>query len=240
MGGKSGGGSTVVAPQRESNPYSKQLADMASGLWSQTQPIRDSFTNQYFMPFLQGNYNPETLPGFKPGYNLARSGFENQYNVAKQNIEASTPRGGSMTNALAGLEYNRAKSIGDATAQLSSNLVGDLWNKAYNTGWVTAPSQAFTGMGTAGTQEQSGINQQLNAQMQAAQITAAQQVQEQQAKNSGMGLLGSGIGSLIGMAASPITGGISGAKGGSSSGSGITSGLGGYSTLASQARPLGW
>lgn len=93
-----GGGSSskiypVQTPGREENPYTKQLADMASNLWGQTAPIRTSFTDDYFMPFLKGNYNPGTMPGFAPAYDTARTGYEDQYNVAKQNIEASTPTG---------------------------------------------------------------------------------------------------------------------------------------------------
>lgn len=238
----------VVTPNREENPYTQQLASMASDLWGQTTPIRNSFTSDYFMPFLQGNYNPATMPGFAPLYDIGRTGIEDQYNVAKQNIEASTPRGGSMTNALSGLEYNRAKSAGTLGSQISSNLISDLWNKAYNTGWVTAPSQAMGGMGGAASTEQSSLNNYLGAQMQAqqmmAQQTAAQNASNNQGKASGMGVLGSGIGGALGLAAAPMTGGTSmfgsgmsalGGMGAGKGAAGVTSGLGGYGSLMSQA-----
>lgn len=158
-----------------------------------------------------------------------------------------------MTNALAGNEYNRAKNIGLGTSQISQSLIGDLWNKAYNTGWVTAPAQSMGGMGSAATTEQSSLNNYLNAEMQAQQLMAQQQAeankQAQQGKTSGMGMLGTGIGGLLGAAAAPFTGGTSligtgmsalkGMTGGKGE-SGVTSGLGGYSALAANANPMKW
>lgn len=257
MGG--GGGSSfggVTPPTMGNNPYLTDLGTYSGTLWNMTQPMRESIASDYIMPFLKGNYNMETLPGFKPAYDVMRTGYEDQYNVAKQNIEASTPRGGSMTNALAGNEYNRAKNIGLGTSQLGSTLASDLWNKAYNTGYVTSPGQVFAGTGAAAGLWNDASKANMAANMQAqdinAKMNAAESAQANQGKSSGLGLLGTGLGSFLGMAAAPKTGGtsligsgmsalsgLSGGKGGSA-GSGITSGLGGYSDLMSQANPLSW
>lgn len=247
MGGGGNSGYSVQVPAREENPYTSQLAAMASNLWGQTAPIRTSFTDQYFMPFLQGNYNPETLPAFSPLYNLNRQNVEGQYNVAKDNILANTPRGGSMTNALAGLEKGRADTLGTTTNTLSSGLINDLWNKAYNTGWVTAPAQAMGGMGGAATTEQSSLNNYLGAEMQAQQLMAQQyaanNAQNQQGKTSGMGLLGTGLGAAAALGSTAIGSGSSTALSGLTSGKGeggITSGLGGWSQYMAQANPMEW
>lgn len=237
MGG--GGSHSVVVPAQQENPYLKQLAAMSSGLWSQTQPIRDVTTNEYFMPFLEGNYKPETMPGFAPGYDLLRGSLEDQYKVGKQNILANTARGGAMTNAMTQLESDRARQTGLGASQLGSSLISDLWNKAYNTGWVTGPQQALSGQSSAASINQSGLNSYQAAQMQAQQMMAQQAAQDQAGKTSGLGLAGMGIGSLLGQTlaapSSSIMGsGLSGLKGGS------TSGFGGYAStpLLNQAMGL--
>jgi hypothetical protein len=243
MGG-GGRSSSIVPYTTPENPFAKTVSQYASSLWGQTEPIRQSFAEDYFTPFLKGNYKPETMPGFAPLYDIGRTGIEDQYNVAKQNIEASTPRGGAMTNALSNLEYNRAKSAGSLGSQISSNLISDLWNKAYNTGWVTAPSQAITGQSTAAQLYQDALKTNAAANMQAQQLMAQQEMSSNAGKSSGAGMLGTGLGSMLGLAMMPISGtsllgsGL-GALGGLSSGKGastggITSGLGGYPALMSQ------
>jgi len=229
-GGKGGGGvdvpqiGQISPPVREWNPWTERLGDYSTQLMESTSPLRETIQNKYFEPFLEGNYNPETMPGFAPQYDLLRGSLEGQYGKARENILASTPRGGAMTNALAGLEYQRARDTGLGTSQLSSNIIGDLWNKANDTAWKTAPGLALGGLGTAGGTYQTGVNASLMGDLetnkanlasataianQAMQAQAAQNQAETQSKGAGMGGLGAGLGSLLGMAMAPFSGGTS-------------------------------
>jgi len=237
------------------NQYFDDLFDRAMMLDQSTRPLRDTWTNKYFMPVLQGNYNVSELPGYAPGFSSIKSNYENLYNQARGNILGSTPRGGALSSALAQNEYQRARNIGDSTAGLTSQIIGDIMNKSYDYGLVKAPAQSMAGMGMAaglGNQEniamgeQSYKNQAFNAQ-QNLQAQAANQAAANQGK-SGLGALGTGIGSLLGMATAPFTGGtsligsaMSGLSGlGKGGVNGVTSGLGGYSKLMNQATPLSW
>jgi len=284
MGGGKGGGSksisvpNVTAPTIANNEWTDELADMAkrtygqaSNLWNQTQPARDWFAEDWksFLRPDQGQaYDPYKLPAFQPLYGLARTGLEDQYGVAKENILSGLPRGGAMGRALGNLETGRAKDVGSLQASISAPIIQDLYNKAYGTAWTTAPAQAFAGYGSAmtgmggaaGYENAQNISQAgliNNAAIASQQAQLAAQVQEAQAsragsttKGAGMGsMLGKGLGSMIPGIGTAIGGAIGGGLGniGSSIGSslgkgsqGITSGLGGYTALANQANPAMW
>lgn len=249
MGGGGSRSAVIVPPSPPENQYLTQLADMSSGLWGEAGAIRTPYTKNILLPIVEGNYNPETLPTFAPQYDLLRGSLEGQYSQAKQNILASTPRGGALEGALAQLEYDRARNTGLGASQLSANILGDALNKAYNFGYVTGPQMSLGGMGTAANINQQGISSDMARQLQ-AQLANAQMSQSGGGK-SGLTTLGTGIGALAGLAMAPFTGGssligtgLSGVSSGLSSlgnkGGGVTSGLGGYSNLMASANPLSW
>jgi hypothetical protein len=180
MGGKGGGGSISV-PQ---NPYEQSLANIAMGIYNQTQGMRNVLTDQAGA-FLRGRMSPRDMPQFGPLYALSRQGLESQYNVAKDQLMSTMPKGGTLRAGLSDLAVNRASQVGMLPNQIGSSLVGDLQNKIYGTAWGT-PSQSMSGFGSAA----SGWSSRANT---AAMIEA----QQQQASNSAWGGLGRGIGSFF-------------------------------------------
>ncbi len=242
-GGKGSSPDTISAPTIGPNPYEQYLANFAQGIWDTTKPARGYIAadwEKFFNPPQGRQYDPTLLPAFQPLYNMARTGLEDQYGVAKENILSTLPRGGAMGRSLANLETGRAKDIGSLTSQISAPIIGDIYNKAYNAGFVTGPTQAMTGMAGAGGL----LNPRLMGQAQLEMNARLANLQAEQAASQGSTMKGAGVGSMLGKglgAVIPGMGGIGsaisglgGGKGGGG-GSGITSGLGGYSTLMSQA-----
>ena len=247
MGGK-GGGSSINVPPQQDNPYTKQLADMASQIWGQTQPVRNYFTEdwqKFFRPETgQGQqYNPYNIPGYAPLYDLSRTGIEDQYGNAKEQILSGLPRGGAQANAIGNLAENRARAVGSLQTSTASPLIQKIMDQAYGAGWTTGPTQAITGMTGAGQQQTTA-----NAAYQQLQMAAA--MQEAQASNASSSAKGSGVGSVLGKGLGAVLDsvvpGVGTAIGGAigvglgKGAEGITSGLGGYTALANQANPLSW
>jgi hypothetical protein len=231
-GGKGGGGSkSVNVPSIAPNPYEEQLASMASNMWNVTWPVRNYFTEdwqKFFRPEEGQRYDPYALPGYKPLYGLARTGIEDQYGAAKENILAGVPRGGGQDRALSLLESGRAKDVGSLQAQIASPLIQDISNKAYGAGWQTGPTQALGGMGTA--------SQQLNAaNISQQQLVTAAALQEAQASRAASSAKGSGVGSMLGKGLGSVAGsvipGIGTALGGA------IGGLGGSAISSGMASP---
>ena len=132
-------------------------------------------------------YNPYNLPGYAPLYQLARTGLESQYGQARENIMASSPRGGGLAENLANLEMSRAQQAGSLPATIAAPLIQDIYNKAYGVAFG-APQTTLSGLGGAA----SSYNQLYGTQ---AAYQSAQATQAQQA-----GLAGAaGLGSLVGL-----------------------------------------
>lgn len=228
--------STALAPNR----YSDQIEWMADSLMQNTPWVRGSFFENYAQPLLKGQLNPQTNALFAPQYDLLRNSMEGQYNQAKANVLASTPRGGAMTNALASLENSRAQNTGLGASSLGSSILKDLWDKTYSMGFGTQPVAAMSGLSTPAQLLQSGRNTytttgaqtnmfNANSYNTAAQTAIKQMMQDQATDSqgkSGLGSLGTGIGSLVGLAAAPFTGGTSLIGTGLNAASGLASGLG--------------
>jgi hypothetical protein len=258
--GKSSSPVTIGAPQIGTNPYEEQLAAYASGMWNQTQAPRTYIGKDwetFFNPAEGRKYDPSQLPAFSPLYNLSRTGLEDQYGVAKENILSTLPRGGAMGRSLANLETGRAKDIGSLQSSISAPIISDLYNKAYNAGFVTGPNQAIGGMGAADQSWNQRNISQAQLDMDATKAALAMTAQQNQAANAGSSAKGMGLGSALGKGLGSIVPGIGTAIGGSIAGGvgniassigssmgkgspGITSGLGGYTALANAANPLMW
>ena len=154
------------------------------------------YTPQYSeSDYVTQQYNPANLPGYTPMYDISRRGLESQYNTAVQNAIASTPRGGAMGDALNKLNLARAESVGGLPGQISSGLISDQLNKAYGAAF-NAPAVAISGLGAANQGYTSTQNSMINSAMQQQALAQSQS----NTKNSGLGTLGLGVGSLVGSA----------------------------------------
>ncbi len=238
MGGKGGGGgsSGVPVPPPSQNYPAYKAGVIGENMWDMTAPTRSSLLDIYTKFLSPDNrFNVSNLPGYAANYQLAREGVEGGYNTARDNLLSTIPRGGALYGQLGALENNRAKTLSNTQAQLTGQYAQDMFNKANTLGFTTAPAVALQGLGINAADTRSGMNSQLAAYMQSQQIAA----QQQAAGQSGKGSLGAGLGSLLGMAMAPMTGGTSllgtglsaldGMGAGKGAAEGITSGLGGYS-----------
>lgn len=172
-GGKGGGGSNPGV-----SPYEAQQAAIASQLFGESTPIRQNLISQ-LGSFTTGGAIPTLL---NPVYDVGKSAIEQQYNVAKQNLIASSPRGGSMADVLASLEANRASDLGT----LRSGIASDLFNRAFGVAFQT-PSVALQGLGSAGSSYATR-----------AQAETAAEANKVAAKYGMIGNLGLGTGRLLG------------------------------------------
>jgi len=170
--------------QVEPGPYENQLAKMSKQLFSETTPLRQSLTDQMGQ-IVGGNYRPSDLPTYQPLYAQAKSGIEDQYNVAKGNLLGGIPRGGAMASSLGSLEADRAKTMGSVPSQITTGLIGDITNKAYGTAFA-APGQAMTGLSSASGTYGNRQSQQM-----------AIDAQQRAAQNEMIGKMGGSIGSFM-------------------------------------------
>ncbi len=168
------------------NPYMGTLANISNALYAQTNPLRSTLLNQ-LKNTLQGKVQSGLLPGYAPAYMLARSGPEEQYQVARDQAFSRMPAGGAIQHALGDLDIARAKDVGSLPAQIAGRSIEQMYNLANASSWAGA-GQATAGLSSAGSQWQSGYSSNLNAAM-----------QQQQQDIGVMGMLGSGIGSILSM-----------------------------------------
>lgn len=150
------------------NTYEEQLAAMASELFSQTAPMRESLIGD-MTSAAAGTYNPSKSPLFSPRF----ADVNKQYARARENIMSSTPRGGGLTAALTNLEGNRAGSV----AEVNSGIINDMLSKAYGTAFSSQPMQGLSAAA-------SGLS---GRQSMAMQADAAQQAAKKQAQGQIIG-----------------------------------------------------
>ena len=171
------------APTPAVSPYTQQLAKESKTLFNESQPLQQQLLSQY-SGLVNGNYNPQTLPGYQPAYSLAKQGLAGSYGQAQNQIIENSPTGGALSGNLANLATSNAASQGSLPAQISSGLISQLQNNALGLATGTTNS-AMGGMSNAGGQAQSASN--LGAQLGEQQNLANMQA---------MGSLGSGLGML--------------------------------------------
>jgi hypothetical protein len=168
-----------------SSPYEAELARQSQDVFSSTSPLRQQLITD-MGGFVNGGYNPRSFPAYQGIYNSARTGTEGQYKVAKENILGSTARGGGQTQALTGLERDRANQVGNLESMISKDLITDLMNKSYGSAFG-APQQSIGGLGSA------------SSSYAARQAAMAQTQGTQKGGFYGMmGGLGQGLGSYMG------------------------------------------
>lgn len=126
---------------------SKAAARISQQLYKDTKPLRQDWLSE-LGGVMSGSYDPTQSPMFAPIYSNARTGIEDQYGVAKENILSFMPRGGAQGTALANTEMERAKTLGAVPGMISKDLVSDMINKSYGAAWQT-PQMSLSGLGTA-------------------------------------------------------------------------------------------
>lgn len=218
--------STLEYPEQGTDAVANNLASLGNSIVPYSTWSTSELFNNYYAPFLKGNYNLQSYPGFSSAYDTLRGTMEGQYNQAKENILASNARGGALTDALANLEYQRARNTGLGTSQLTSSILDKLWSGANSLATGEAAKTGLSALSSAGNldnqiaqlklQTQLGNqNAYLNAEKsnQSANLQAQQanEASDAQSKSSGLNSLTKGLGSLVGLSsASGLTGGLTG------------------------------
>lgn len=80
-----------------------------------------------------------------PVYMGGKQRVEGEYQTGMENILSNLPAGGAMYETMAGMEQNRAQSLGD----LASNVYQDLYNKAYGVA-TGSPQQSISQLAQTG------------------------------------------------------------------------------------------
>ena len=125
---------------QSSNPAADALIQMSQEIYGQTAPLRAGIIDRG-NAFLQGNLDVTGTPMFQ----ALRSGADQQYSRARENILANTPTGGALSDALAQNELAKARTL----TQGAGGIAQDEYNKVY--GLATgAPGAALSGLGSAG------------------------------------------------------------------------------------------
>lgn len=151
------GSKTPDMPKADPSPYDIAMADIAKKEYDRTDPLRSQMLDQYG-GLLSGSTSVYDLPqfkalqeGFDTNYRAVRPQVEGQYNIARENVLGSVPRGGGLTQALTNVESNRARSVSDLAYERSNaaqQMIMDMLNKAYS--YVTgSPMVSISGYGQA-------------------------------------------------------------------------------------------
>lgn len=183
--GKDSGGS-------QSNPANESAIKMAEELFGQTQPLRDQVISEVSGPF-------EGFTGLdfasNPSTNALQEIINQQFGVARDQAIASTPAGGGLTSALAGLEGQRAGALSSGLAGLFGQ------DKAFNQQMqaINQQQKFSAAFGTPGTSLTS-----LNSAGNAQAMLAGQQ---QQANAGKQGSLGQAAGFALGSSFAPAAAG---------------------------------
>ena len=128
----------------EANQAAGQAAqaqtELAQRLVGQTDPLRRELIGDA-NEFLRGDRDVSGLPEFA----AFKESAEGQYGRARDRIIATTPEGGALTAALAGLEGDRASN----QTQFTGALAGDEVNRALQLGTFGAATGS-RGLSSAG------------------------------------------------------------------------------------------
>jgi len=168
-----GGGGKGKGGGSQSNPAADAQARIAQQLFDQTDPLRKSLIGRS-TDFMSGGSNVMETPSFM----AYKESADRNFGRAKDNAIARLPGGGALSEALVGLEGDRASTL----TQGAGAIYGDELSRALSLG-TGSTGQSLNSLGQAGA---------IQAQM------AAAAAQESAGKS---GALGTGIGSYMGMKA---------------------------------------
>lgn len=129
------------------SPAEDTLNAMAKEYYTATNPWRQEYLNQT-MALLKGTTNPESLPGVKNLNTLSLQNVNAEYEKARNNIIATIPKGGRLSEALANLESKRASDIATAITQNAANAANQYLQSGYQAAFG-APAVANQGLGEA-------------------------------------------------------------------------------------------
>jgi hypothetical protein len=149
---------------------SKTASKIAKAYYKDTDPMRQTMIGN-FENFLDGGYDVAQNPVWGAG----RGVIEDQYDVARENVIGNMPKGGALTDQLAGVEESRASALG----QLGGNVAQDEYNKLYGMS-TGAPGQAMGPLAQVGGQQ------------------AMANAQQQSGKFGALGDMGMGAGYVLG------------------------------------------
>jgi hypothetical protein len=134
-----GGGKNTYSRASEAGQMADyQTANMANQMYNQTQPLRQGFFDEWNQMNATGNPSA----AMNTGYGVLRNPSESQYNVARQNVIGSNPKGGGLFDQLTNVETSRANSL----SQVMANLYQDERNKIYGTA-MGEPQVSMSGLG---------------------------------------------------------------------------------------------
>lgn len=120
--------------------------DIARQLFTETTPLRGQSLAQLLQYLQTGVLPPALLQGLDKAYATGRTGLEDQYSVARENILGRVPsRGGQLNSQLANLEQQRATQVG----RLGSDLLTQYELPLRNTLFASATGLPFGQAGQA-------------------------------------------------------------------------------------------
>ena len=152
-----------------SSPAADLQARIASQLFNQTDPLRQGLIGRS-TDFINGGGIDNS-----PTYSALKAQAEPLYNQARENIISSTPAGGGLTAALAGLEGDRARALTEARGTVNESELARAMALATGSTGAT-----MSGLGSAGSIQAALAEAQAN-------------------RESGMlGALGTGVGAYLG------------------------------------------
>lgn len=130
----------------EAESLASLQGDIAKQLFTETTPLRGQSLAQLFQYLQTGVLPPALLQGLDKAYATGRTGLEDQYSVARENILGRVPsRGGQLNSQLADLEAQRANSVG----RLGSDLLTQYELPLRNTLFASATGLPFGQAGQA-------------------------------------------------------------------------------------------
>ncbi len=127
-------------PKPPPNPAADAQTRISNQLFAESTPIRREL-NQDALGFLQGDRDVTGTPAFAG----LKEMIESQFGRARESVIGSTPTGGGLTSALAGVERGRAGALVQGTAALSENEL----NRALTLGTGLVP-RSLGALGQAG------------------------------------------------------------------------------------------
>jgi len=120
---------------------SRQLRKRSRNLFDETSPLRTGLIDRASQ-FLSGDLDVTSSPLFGPLKGAVESQFEN----ARENILASSPRGGALTDALSDLDFSRASELTRGIGDIAQGELG----RAFSLATGTPLTASLGGLGQSG------------------------------------------------------------------------------------------
>ena len=149
FGGSGGGGG-------DSNPALNTQARLAEQLFQSTNPLRQSLLGEFANPFDPRDFTSS------PSTDALQTIINQQFSKARDATIATTPRGGGLSGALAGLEGDRAAALASGMGQLFGQDKSRAAQQRFSAAFGT-PGTALSSLGSAGAAQAGLAGQQAAA-----------------------------------------------------------------------------